>query len=252
MVVTINMIGGLGNQMFQYAIGRKLAIINNAALKLYTGSFPSYGVHPYSLDKLNVIHNNGPVSGTRIREHHFKYNPDILRKYNEDVFLYGYWQSYKYFEDIRDILLKEFTPKAPVVLNKDKLTIGIHVRRGDFYTINKDVHGLDLSNYYKKSIEYMINKYKDFNLYIFSDDITWCKSNLKIGSNIKYMENNTNINDLFLMAQCDHLITANSTFSWWAAWLNTNLNKTICTPSRWFNGREYYDFIPPSWIQINV
>jgi len=250
MIVTVNIIGGVGNQMFQYAMGRKVSIINNSTLKLFTGSFPSYDVHPYKLNELNVIHNEGPRSGSLIREHHYKYNPDMLKKYNEDVFLYGYWQSYKYFDDIRDILLKEFTPKTPIVLNKDKTTIGIHVRRGDYYTINKEVHGLDLSNYYKNAVEYMLNKYKDVQFLVFSDDINWCKNNLKVEST--YMENNTIINDLSLMSQCDHIIMANSTFSWWASWLNTNPDKTICTPSKWVNGRENQDFIPPSWIVINV
>lgn len=171
---------------------------------------------------------------------------------NKSMEVYGYWQSAKYFDHNKDKIIKLFTEyKKEIQDDLDKLfdcetkTISLHIRRGDYLKLQHAhvVQGLD---YYEKALERMAKelKYKsvkemnkDYKLMIFSDDINWCKTCdlFKSLKNVKYMARNPPIEDLYTMSMCNHHIIANSTFSWWASYLNTKKDKKVIAPKLWFN-----------------
>jgi hypothetical protein len=180
---------------------------------------------------------------------------------DNNLILSGYFQSEKYFKDyekeIKDIFNFEsdILNKYKDILNKKNCSL--HIRRGDFLNLEK-LHPVQDLDYYKKAISHFDN---DTNFLIFSNDTEWCKLNLNkdvIGSdNLFFIENNNPQDDLLLMSKCDSNIIANSTFSWWGAWLNQNPNKKVIAPLNWL-GEEYSkmikfkydDLIPKEWISI--
>ena len=251
-------IGGLGNQMFQYAICRHLSIINNDELYIDIRGFQRYKLHNYCLSNFNIkekLYDTIQQCKYIVEKsiNCYTYDDTILKN-KGNIYLKGYWQSEKYFKDIENIIREEFQPKKP--LNNDLLkkiqntnSVFLHVRRGDFYTINEKAHGLNLGDYYINAIKHMLQNIENPVFYIFSDDILWCKQNIKTQNSI-FIEGNTNYHDLQLMYSCKHGITANSTFSWWGAWLNQNDNKIIICPKKWTNVYNDVDLIPESWIRI--
>ncbi len=183
------------------------------------------------------------------------------------MFIDGYFQCEKYFCNIRSILLKEFTLKSSLSSYSSSLkkniesfenTVSLHVRRGD-YVSNKvfsDVHGTCNLDYYKKAIEYISKEFEDIKFFVFSDDIAWTKENIDI-ENVIYVDSEENRiphEDMYLMSLCSHNIIANSSFSWWGAWLNQNNEKIVIAPKRWFSDdkmqNQSLDIVPSSWIRI--
>ena len=184
-----------------------------------------------------------------------------------NIFYDGFWQSYKYFENIRDELLKRFVLNYEMnqyyntiltdICSSD--SVSLHVRRGD-YISNPDAntfHGICDLDYYKTAIKEVTFLHKNLKFFIFSDDISWVKSNLTfLPSNHEFIESeNTDSHaEMFLMSKCRINIIANSSFSWWAAWLNTNINKMVFFPAVWFADKEYnkktHDLFPSNWIKI--
>jgi hypothetical protein len=184
----------------------------------------------------------------------------------QNIYLTGYYQDYKFFFDeniIRNIY-KNFKFQIPLsernvfFLNKIKstLSVSIHIRRSDYLNINNiTTHGVCTLDYYMNSINYFLNNYKDLSFFIFTDDINWAKNNI-----IKYLpqfdiiDHNNGCNaylDLYLMSNCNHNIIANSTFSWWAAWLNKNINKKVIAPKQWFvHDKEINPILPSQWIKF--
>lgn len=164
---------------------------------------------------------------------------------DQNYYLEGYWQSEKYFLDIKDEIVESFV--WPEIENLDfKNSCSLHVRRGD-YLKTQHVHPIQSIDYYNKALDIIQPK---GNIFIFSDDIKWCKNNLNYKNSI-FMENNSNIYDLHAMSLCSDNIIANSSFSWWGAWLNTNKNKKIVCPKNWFaDSTNDSDIKPSSWIQI--
>jgi hypothetical protein len=248
--------GGLGNQMFQYAHGRHLSKKYNT--KLYLDSrFYKYQSHrSFLLDKFNtdidtnldMITANYPI---QVVGDNFIFK-ELSNPIDCNYYLDGYWQSEKYFNDIRDIILEEFTPKENLKLNEipllDTNTVSIHVRRTDYITSN-GYHPVQDIKYYEEALS-IIGQY-DY-IFCFSDDIEWCKENLKF-NNIVFMGPFSEIKDMFVMSLCKNNIIANSTFSWWAAWLNRNPDKKIIAPQKWFGDNVEIDtknIIPESWIKI--
>lgn len=165
----------------------------------------------------------------------------------------------------RSTILEDFTfinmpnKRNQSVLNMidSKNSISIHVRRGDYVSnaATNKYHGLCDLGYYKKSIDYISKRVESPVYYIFSDDISWCKINLKIKGNVTYISHNNGDNsweDMRLMSRCKHNIIANSSFSWWAAWLNTNLDKIVIAPRNWYKDlpRNMTDIIPSSWLTV--
>ena len=140
-------------------------------------------------------------------------------------------------------------------LIKNNNSVAVHIRRGDYLSNPKAryFHGILGQDYYKKSITYIRKKLKKPSFFIFSDDIHLVKKTFPFFNNKNYTFINTNsaMNDLYLMKNCKHFIIANSTFSWWGAWLSTNKSKIICSPKKWSRSKSAQtDIIPKSWIRI--
>lgn len=286
--------GGLGNQIFQYATGRALALKHQTDLKLdlsFLNSDPKniYTKRELELHVFNVsadIASNKELEAfhkrtlfqkivTRIfstfpskyfigNQKGFEY--DIaFDSYPNNSYLNGYWQSEKYFSSIREVLLKELVIKKEMtplckstkdlILNSN--SVSLHIRRGD-YVSNKNAtasHGILSLEYYDKAMAHLNGIYKDLKVFIFSDDINWVKDNLKLTNECVYVDFNTGENsvfDMYLMSQCKHNIIANSSFSWWGAWLNQNPHKTVIAPEKWFADKNLNtkDLIPNSWLKM--
>ncbi|WP_181280598.1 alpha-1,2-fucosyltransferase [Aphanothece hegewaldii] len=279
--------------MFQYATARRLAEKHSTILKLDVTGFESYKLHRYSLHCFNIweylatqveieeyLHNRPSYlstilelvrispkkksSNTVYKETAFNFDSVILEASNNS-YLQGYWQSDKYFEDIEDVLRREFTFKYPQdhknreisQLIQDTVSVSLHIRRTDYVTNPSAyaVHGVCDLDYYERCINYIAEKINNPYFFIFSDDPDWAKENIKINfPTIIIAHNNAskNYEDLRLMSQCQHNIIANSTFSWWGAWLNDNPDKIVCTPRQWFNDsyRDTTDLIPDTWLTL--
>jgi len=279
MAITVRIIGGLGNQMFQYALGRTLSHLHNTELLLDTTGFEKYKLHKYGLDKFNLNNNVNITEGIppkkqylprlfkhyynrkHIKEKNYNFDPNILKV--ENGYLDGYWQSDKYFN--RNIIKNDFgfkieqndTNKLISDNIKNCNSVSVHIRRGD-YVYNKltnKVHGTCNQDYYNDAISLILDKVREPSFFIFSDDIQWVKNNLQLPHSSIFIDNNTvdtNYEDMRLMSHCKHNIIANSSFSWWGAWLNNKYNKIVITPKKWFNDKSLgiKDRIPEGWIKI--
>jgi len=275
--------GGLGNQMFQYAAGRALSLRNNSALKLDLSWFANVCRNitrpfllrvfdidiveaspeeiskfvPSMLRKILRFYNHK----TYIKENQFSFNKNTLNL-NGNFYLDGYWQSEKYFKDFENIIRKDFTLKnignetqrISNTIKNTKNSLSIHIRRGDYIKNPRvnNYHGVCSMEYYKDAIGCVKNKVGDVGLFIFSDDIEWAKEQ-ELFSGATFISS-TKIKDyeeMFLMSLCKHNIIANSSFSWWGAWLNNNPNKIIIAPQKWFNvSKDTSDLIPENWIRM--
>ena len=249
--------GGLGNQLFQWAYGKTLAVKNNTNLFLDTTFYSDQtGNTPrnYELTKFpNLICKNPEIEHreTIIIGDNFHYNEFI---YNEKYHFYlnGFWQSENYFSSVSDLIREQLQPTTETLKKLKQYingkSISLHVRRTDYVTSN-GFHPVQTLEYYNKALE-IIGNYDQ--LLVFSDDINWCKENLKY-DNILFIENQDNVEDLWLMSLCDHNIIANSSFSWWGAWLNKNKNKIVIAPNNWFGVQtnlNNLDMVPANWIKI--
>jgi len=182
----------------------------------------------------------------------------------ENIYLIGDWQNENYFKKIKEIIIKDFSFKTEIkgqnleIANQIAMTnsVSIHIRRGD-YILNKEtnkIHGICSVDYYMNAIEIIETKIKQPTFFIFSDDTAWVKENFKI-KNAVYVTHNSGLSapqDMRLMMLCHHNIIANSSFSWWAAWLNTNPNKIVIAPQKWFVSNLFNtsELIPKDWIRI--
>ena len=288
-MIISRLIGGLGNQMFQYAAGRSLAIANSCELRLDISGFENYALHNgYELDLFNikaqiastkdvsklVSTNHSRLSRYISRQLGIKKSTHFIEKSftfdhkffdaKPPVYLDGYWQSYKYFESIESQLRHEFSLKYYLSkLNLDTSeqissvnAVSVHIRRGD-YVSNKhtnSVHGVCSLDYYRSAIKTITERVDNPVFFIFSDDIAWVKDNLAISSGAVYVDHNSgrqSYNDMYLMSLCQHHIIANSSFSWWGAWLGSNPNKIVISPKQWFiNDTITDDLIPKSWVRL--
>lgn len=202
--------------------------------------------------------------GVVLKEKNFSFDSDFLNT-SFQVYMEGFWQSEKYFLDIADILRQEFTLKYPQSLVfqqiseliSNNFSVSLHIRRGD-YVQNQDAnlfHGTCNLDYYKCAIEYICDRISQPYFFVFSDDPVWVVENLNINFSMHLVSQNNSFHDyeeLDLMRQCKHHIIANSSFSWWAAWLNSKADKIVVTPKRWFMSDEYdtKDLIPDTWIRL--
>lgn len=300
-MIIVELAGGLGNQMFQYAAGRTLALKHDTDLKLSLSLLRDDKLRKYELLNFNIVENFATdkevqqltrlapgslrfylhkmskilnrhtglnlqrvLAPALIEEKTMNYDPSVIDS-GENTVLSGYWQSEKYFLPIRASLLNDFTLKFPIhrsaneTLNQIEATesVAIHVRRGD-YVSNPDTaqtHGTCSLEYYSAAFKYLSERLTKPIFFIFSDDIGWCRSHLNFGSNTFYVEHHGHAracDDLFLMSQCRHNVIANSSYSWWSAWLNKNIDKMIIAPRLWFKdeSRCSADLIPSGWIRI--
>lgn len=279
--IIVNIFGGLGNQMFQYALYLnlkknevdKMVLFVNLPYKDHNG-FELHKV--FNIQYSNILNFSLKLfrfcffrKGKRYYEKPgalFNSNIFSIIKKNKFLNLIGYWQSEKYFFDATDNVKNVFTfnignlsLKSYELMNfiiKDKNVVSIHIRRGDYITnieANK-VHG-DICDllYYERAIEYFLKKNPQSKFIFFSDDIIWIHENFKKIKNKIIVDWNSGQNswqDMFLMSVCRNNIIANSSFSWWAAWLNQNSDKIVVRPEKWFNNLSYDDICPENWIKL--
>ena len=289
-MIIINITGGLGNQLFQYAFGRALSIKNRCQLKLDISSYQNYEWHDYSLRPFSIRENFADKSDCELlkgekfsfvrkikqnifNNKKFYYSEKDLR-FNEKyknlanpAYISGYWQSEKYFKQVEEIIRNEFKIVIPPSKPNQNLikkiekenAISLHVRRGNYANIKhvNKVHGTSPLSYYNDAIKVLIPKIPDPVFYIFSDDIEWAKKNLIINNETVFVDfnnNTTDFEDMRLMSMCKHHIIANSTFSWWGAWLNDSKSKIVIAPKIWFNdvnmNNQTANLIPSNWIRM--
>lgn len=289
----VNILGGLGNQMFQYALALALKHKEpKQKICIDPRAFHGYSIHNgYELKRIfgtelpeatigEVMKVAYPFLNYRLwqifrmlpKRSSMKYEWESMaydeRVFNndKDEYLIGYWQTERYFLPVRQEILKAFSfpsfesGSANDVLNKElqqKNSVSVHIRRGDYMKIS-NTSGICTLDYYKKAIA-QVKEVISPNLFvIFSDDIDWCLEQFGsiIGDlDIKYVDWNKGkdcFRDMQLMSLCKHNIIANSSFSWWGAWLNQNPNKVVIAPSRWMNSEGWQDIIPNGWETIEV
>ncbi|HXC04906.1 MAG TPA: alpha-1,2-fucosyltransferase [Bacteroidia bacterium] len=199
-----------------------------------------------------------------IKEKQFRFDTSIT-ELQGNLYLDGYWQSETYFKPVADKISGQYNLQAlPDNRNKELEqtllqceSVAIHVRRKDYMKTPEILafHGVLPASYYQEAVRIMEEKHKNIRLFIFSDDAEWTQQNLKFDLPVSYINHNTGNNsylDLWLMSRCKHQVTANSSFSWWAAWLNPNPQKTVIAPRQWFAGAEpdTTDLVPSTWIRI--
>lgn len=280
--------GGLGNQLFQYAAARALCMKHSASLELDLSLLALHGptITPrtYALDgyplsasvlsaaesarhglTANRMRNwlavrSIGVRGFRyVREVGFGFQPELLEP-SGDVILDGFWQTPRYFDDVRPALLREL--RYPQRSGLDELqaqmrstsSVSIHVRRGD-YVSNPTAalkHGACTLDYYREACRFLAARVQDPHYFIFSDDPAWAAENIPA-----LVERSTLISgtrplnaqeELQLMSECRHHVLANSSYSWWGAWLSSDTDSVVVAPSRWMaDGTDTHDLIPGSW-----
>jgi Glycosyl transferase family 11 len=291
-VIVVKLMGGLGNQLFQYAAGKALALKHSTQLTLDTSFLNESTQNAHTKRELelqlffteyqfctpkelnafkntsflkNLVNKFAPLKSINyitLNEDGFGFN---IRFFScpKNTYLNGYWQSERYFISIRNILLKELVIKKELPSNclpiktaiLESNSVSLHIRRGD-YISDKNAnafHGILPLDYYYRGITYLNKKYKNLKVFVFSDDIPWAKENLKLLNDCVFVNVNTHENsvyDLYLMSICEHNIIANSSFSWWGAWLNQNQHKTVIAPKHWFAKKNINttDILPNSWI----
>lgn len=291
-MVIVEIIGGLGNQLFQYALGRRLSLMRNVPLLLDISSFQKeyFNLRSYKLSDFNVsadfatpeileAYTGGgkvrkffckavgclnPYGQKIVRDRFFRFDPNILAL-EHDVYLSGYWQSEKYFRDIESTIRADLRIiTEPTQANKalaDEIksvnAVSIHVRRADYvdHADTQKIHGVCSLEYYSAAVEYVASRTTTPVFYLFSDDPDWTRKNIVIDYPSKVIEHNGADNafeDLRLMSLCRHNIIANSTFSWWGAWLNGSHDKIVVGPRKWFNtdARDSRDVLPDQWIKL--
>ena len=285
-MVIIRIWEGLGNQMFQYAFARALKEKGlDVRLDLDRSYDEAFGKKRKHNARFNSVQNFRITlpridvckygryfylrRGNCVERFFFNFSSYGLGKYKfyEEVsaeysdvwsqisgecYIKGWFQSEKYFKDIREILLKEFVPREKIKISKqlryaidDRESVALHVRRGDFVKIGQTI-GLE---YYTEAVALMKKKYNNPIFLVFSDDIEWTKRNLGIDGRCVYVDGDfKDYEELFVMSRCRSNIIANSTFSWWAAWLNSNGDKYVIAPNKWAKGQE--NIIPNEWCRI--
>lgn len=289
----VNILGGLGNQMFQYALA--LALEKQCGpgtiVRIDSRAFNGYPIHNgYELKRIfnveipeatirEVTKMAYPILNYRIwqlcrllpKRKAIRYEWESMaydeRVFNaQDEYLMGYWQTERYFRSIRPSVLQAFAfppfePGSENAILEQELrqlcSVSIHVRRGDYLKIS-NASGICTIDYYHKAIAMLENLVRPDRYVIFSDDIEWCRNQFgpAIGkTDIRFVSWNTGANsyrDMQLMSLCQHNIVANSSFSWWGAWLNQHPEKIVIAPSRWMNSEGWEEIIPQDWKTIEV
>lgn len=296
-MIVVNVIGGLGNQMFQYAFAYSVSRKLNQSFELDVSDFETYWHphnssnywHPYQLNVFQIKHESTPhkvklkerslLNRAAIKLKTIKHKLLIKDYYQEpyyhfdknvfniqgDTYFTGFWQSERYFKEYRDELLVQFDLKKPLCAKSKKYkeailsnnSICLHIRRGDYVTDSNTnaFHGVCPLEYYQKATKYITQNISESCFYIFSDDLNWAKGNLDFIENKIFIESEEgipNYEEMHLMTLCKHNIIANSSFSWWGAWLNQNPDKKVIAPKQWFadSSINTKDLIPKTWISL--
>ena len=283
--------GGLGNQMFQYAIGRAISHKRQTKLKLNLRPVESDSIRSFALGNWNVaisvatsveitamgfadkyvqlvrpstLYYRRPV----VREQGNGFDANVLQAPRHSM-LVGYWQSEKYFQDIEGSLRKEFTLRAGIGAESEKVasqirscdSVFLHVRRGDYVSdaAIRKVYDICSIEYYQAGVEYIKRRIPGAHFFVFSDEPAWVRENLKLSVPFTVVDHNPpgdrNVpcrehEDLWLMSLCQHAIVANSSFSWWGAWLNPVKDRIVIAPKEWLRTKDEPDRVPERWIRI--
>lgn len=251
-MITAYLKGGLGNQMFQIATAYSLSKSNDdeCCFDFNIGNFTQKPATYYKENIFKKIKDDKITITSKYTEPRFNYN-EI--PYKNNMIIDGYFQSEKYFikyrRDILDLFKNEnildniHEKYKPILTN----SVSLHIRRGDYVNL-QNIHPVQDIVYYNKCLDFL----KPDNILIFSDDIVWCKNNFN-KDNITFIENQKDYEDIYLMSMCNDNIIANSSFSWWGAWLNENENKKVFAPKKWFGNNycfEYSDIYTKEMILI--
>ena len=250
--------GGLGNQMFQWACGRSLSIERHCPLIIDISSFIADRKRSFRLSLFNRINqaiSTSEVSVSNTFISGFTHIPDDFQTFDfpqGEIHMNGYWQSELFFKNIKKVIDEDFNlSNYEYILQKYPIidrTISLHIRRDDYVTSN-GYHPVQPLSYYEKALDII----GDWNkLLVFSDDIEWCKSNLNFDK-IQFIEEANEFETLYLMSHVQDNIIANSSFSWWGAWLNKNPQKRVIAPKLWFgeiSGICTDYIVPNTWIKI--
>lgn len=279
MKVISELTGGFGNQLFAYACAYAAAQKKNADLYINTYMSDNGMTRELGIDKLNIEY-RGRVSynykkdivnraifnkirrrkaiglGTKIYKENgnFVYHPEVFEQ-NGDIMLSGYWQSDKYFSEYLSELRKMYTPKKPLsegamrlieLIHSKNQTVAVHIRRGDYLWSDLNLK----TEYFEKAMQIMEERLGDVTYCFFSDDVEWVKNTF--ANKEKYIfisgqEDIDYIEEFFCMKECEHDIISNSSFSWWAAYLNENSSKIVTAPEVSFWRGDFY---PEDWIKI--
>jgi len=292
-MIIANLIGGLGNQMFQYATGRALAHRHGVPLLLDASGFAHYDLRGYELGELAIqarlatdeeltragVKPRAPTLFNRVskalgldqpanqlKEASFTYDARIEQA-KPPVYLDGYWQSDCYFADIADLLRQEFALKDPAdeangaiaarIVDAGAGAVSLHIRRGDYVNNPQTAqyHGVCSLDYYRSAVEHIAACVEAPHFFVFSDDHAWVSENFKMSYPVTLVDVNgadRGVWDMALMKACRHHIIANSSFSWWGAWLNPHADKLVVAPKCWFSGASHdtSDLIPASWTRL--
>ncbi|MEK7636842.1 MAG: alpha-1,2-fucosyltransferase [Patescibacteria group bacterium] len=292
-MIISHIIGGTGNQMFQYAVGRALALRLGTEVKVDVTEFARYPLRTYDLHKFNVHTakasaqefltlrgqiNQGPSSRLLQRllpriyrtktgyykERGFTFDTNVLNL-PDNTLLEGFWQSEKYFTDVADTIRQDFMttePLDPVNQHlydqiKGTMAIAVHVRRGDYVTnsVTNAFHGTTPLEYYRAAVQKMTAYVPQATFFVFSDDHPWVQQNLKFNAPTVFVTANDASRshfDLHLMRACQHHVLANSSFSWWGAWLAEHPTQHVIAPARWFANisLDTKDLIPDRWEKM--
>jgi hypothetical protein len=280
--------GGLGNQMFQYAAARALAARQAVPLTLdlawFTGrSDRAYALSGFSLPSSVSLHrplipdpfaslwsrasrrfSKRKMEARIYREPHFHFAQEVI-SLPSPIYLEGYWQSPRYFEDAVEIIRTDFALAEPLSTSRVGLrakiegahAVSVHVRRGDYVTnaTASAHHGTCSPEWYQTAMQSMIKLVENPTFFVFSDDPDWAQENLPQERPCVFVAPQTDgrdFEDMHLMALCDHHIIANSSFSWWGAWLNPSAEKRVIAPLHWFAQAPHdtRDLIPQGWLRL--
>jgi len=293
-MIVSHIVGGLGNQMFQYAFGRALALRHHVALGLDVSAFDNYKLHN-GFELSDVFKIEASILGQNELYGHYGWKAlpyvkkllqwietkawigkpfltqDLRIPINSyknlagpNSYLKGYWQSESLFLDHADQIRMDFIFKTPMNLENMQWAeciskcnaISIHVRRGDYVSNPKATatHGLCSLNYYRKAIDHLGKCIDSPVFFIFSDDPGWVQSNLDLPYPHYFLTHNKkseSYNDMRLMSLCRHHIIANSSFSWWGAWLNPRQDKIVIAPDAWFSDTSFsQEAVPDTWLKL--
>src|SRR6266536_4174701 len=293
-MVIVRLLGGLGNQMFQYAAARRLALAHNVPLKLDLSWFAHSADRAYALQALNIQEAfatpeelgeiRGPATGgiprvvfrlrrrfkigydwTWIHERTLSpYDPRVLHA-RARTYLDGYWQSERYFSDVADTIRREFTirdqldatARAIVDRMATAESVSVHVRRGDYVSLPRASRARSVCtpSYYERCVASIAERLGHPHLFLFSDDPDWVAANLRFEhptTLVSTVPARRGHEDLRLMTACRHHLIANSSFSWWGAWLNPHPEQVVLAPRRWMHDPRVHDrdVLPPPWIRV--